>query len=335
MKKVGVFRVVSWYHFLGLCAYLEAKSFGGQKEQVRLVLIIGTFFGLKRQFPVSKLERYANDVVVLDSWQDDLIDTYFSSADEVLLFSTVAPNFSQVMRARKVCSRVKCVRLEEGIGTYAGWRQQFYTIVHLHGGQAGRKLRYFGRYLVAKFVKPILAKVLLKGILEEEWVNFNRKTLEVNESVVASYKRALRYLCEGELESEIFLAERGDLLISSPFSELGLVDQALFFESLQGLVDARKNDGLFYVKPHPVQQLTLDGAVTIPGTVPVEKIVFSNQEKIGDIYGFSSTTCYTLALFLGKKVIRLGALDHFYSRLGKRQKSIIDRFTVVFENLPS
>lgn len=304
----------SWYHMLGIASYFNGNKIKAKK----LIIVVGGFFGFIPQVNKDFFSKYANEIIVLNSFE--ALEKEYLPIKKGQRVSLIAPSFhpfrvANILKHKKIPFEI--IVTEEGLGTYADYlsniKGQWRAI---NTTSKAKKIKI----IIKKIIFTEIKKILLLKINRKYWLNFDKNTSKINSKVVESYKSVLA--STKKIDFDIDLQDAKILIITSPFVEIGLANSEEYRNYLQ---EKFKGKTGIYIKPHPIENKEkYQGlGVIIDSTIPMELILskFPNQTTL---YAFSSTVLYTAKLFFGMQVVRLKEFDKFHHSLSKNQKEIIN-----------
>lgn len=316
---IAIADITTSYHHLGMISYLQHHK----PDISELIVIKKTFFSKGADYEYEALKSLAKKVVFIDNLE--ALKSYISrkKGSTTYIFSTNrAP-----IKVASILNYYKCpyhiVVIEEGIGTYGNLRTRIIGTYIQSKAQLNRPRALFItlRYCLSLVIK----KFYFRNDEIETWLNFDLKSLRPNPIINKSYINALMSLSKSHTPTiQNINFQSGDcLLISSPLCETGHITEEDFIVAIKKHLPKYKN---IYVKPHPIEKIdkyTEAGFKVINSSLAIEKLMIEINKDI-DCYAFSSTSIYTLNLFLNLKIRRIHELDLYYSQLNKKQKKIIN-----------
>lgn len=316
-KKILIASFTSWYHYLGICSFLQFHC--GEFDTV--FLMSQHFFGHRNNIDKRVVEKYARNVCVVDELEllQSMLHRFDFSDCNVTIASTSKYPYRLAKLIRAFSKKFNVVCYEEGIGSYSG------AFKHLNGqvresatnSRVAKLARYMG------FASSwVLKYFYFLGVKKRYWLIFNKKTLAVNADVIDSYQSVISDISHSSIKNNELLP--GSIVcISAPLYELGVMTKNDYLDRLALFF---KDSDNVCVKPHPIEdayKYKKLGFVVVETDLPYE-LWASSLSNSYDTYTFSSTCVYTSYLFFGAKVFRMSSLDYFYGALSSRQQKIID-----------
>lgn len=313
--------LTSWYHHLGLIAYILDNDI----KVKNLILIKSSFFGKIMPYETEALSLLSENIFYLNDIAD--LHTVFEdhSPDYVYLFSSnpYPYKLAKALSSKKI--QYKVVEVEEGLGSYRGIIGELKASFLL--ARAEHNFIFSMHKLIIKLLILIVKKLWFKNIAYESWLNFDHRGEIADIRVNESYRKALAYLHKTKkVELGVEIEKDDCLIIGSPFVELRMINEEQYICRLK---EVGKNYNKVFIKPHPIEEpLKYEnlGFKIINPLLPVERLVH-NIDKEAHIYAFSTTSTYTLNLFFGLQTRRIADLDCLFSKLTTEQKNIIRKYS--------
>lgn len=313
--------LTSWYHHLGFISYALQHNL----QIKNLVLIRNAFFGKEALYEREVFDALAANVIFLENLEDLSASLGSDLPKDVLLFSSGLYPSQAARSLSKQNIAYKVITVEEGIGTYGTFYNKIRAV--FREKKAVTNAVYGLSYTLLFCAALIVKKLQFRGIERELWLNFDIQSLVPNEVVNKGYSKALACctaLNKTSVGSDI--NSNDCFVISAPLCELGVMNEVDFIHSLTKTFAGYSR---VFIKPHPIENTKKyieAGFYILDSAIAVEKIAVSLDKKT-DIYAFSSTSIYTLSIFLGLKVFRISSLDCLYEGLSYKQKKIIDTYS--------
>ncbi|WP_223473516.1 alpha-2,8-polysialyltransferase family protein [Pseudomonas sp. BF-B-27] len=313
MRSIVIAHCSSWYHFLGLYAYLNSQK----KKYSEIHLIHEGFLQKKAKIPTYAVSIFCDNLKVyenIDHLQKVLAPKGKIKQDVIIITTNAHP--TKLLSITKKANSVETIQIEEGIGSYGNFKQLVLARLRESKGYK-RKLialpKIALRELAIKIV-PHLAK-------KTSFLMFSRDGKTINNEVVSSYREALHDLSTHTDCSHLDVSK---LVISSPFTELGMISADKYTKTLtQCLGDISGN---VFIKAHPLEEHEKFKHLNlVTDEIPVELLILKNSQHLKEIYCFSSTAIYTCHLLLGITPKRISELDLFYKNFSLEQRRIIDK----------
>lgn len=329
-KSIYFCRIITWYHFLSFCSYLESIEASKNKSNNTIVLSIGDFFSVSGDIPVKKLDKYAEQIELSGKTLGDAYKRIASERfDNVYLISNSLPMLAVARRIKKQCGDVCCVLIEEGIGTYSSFFNHLITYINEQQKQnGGSRVRHTIHYCIYRKLVPTARRILSPSFRIVKHYTFKADLTE-NKQVISSYKKALDHICENE--PGLRLKDGKNLVfISSPLIKLGIIDDELFYQTVAKIINdyrCKHHIDHVYIKPHPIENWKGGLGEVITSKTAIEKLFWNNRNSSVEAITFDSTSAYTLPLFYSAKTYRISRLFDYPYKLSRRQKKILNRYS--------
>lgn len=326
MNKKNILVISSYasqYHQLGFFGYLNSE-----KIEPDCSLIIPTGSQVDNQENRNIYEnRLKSHTIIPDFDSLDKEISKIKTNSEIYVICTSSNPYRITYSLRKRNMHYRLVVIEEGIGSYSNELGFIKAKIREHQKKGVQKFVF----PITEFLREIYKKIIFFNKEKIYWYNYDRKNLSVNWDVVDAYRNELNYLANNnkDLVNRLKVELRDSVvLVTSPFCELNLISKENYIEKIKFEIGSKKN---VFVKPHPMEDIKKyedAGFSIIRERIPIE-LVINAINGSAELYGFSSTSCYTSHLFFGAKFKRLSAIDLIYNKLGYNQKKIIDQSTSI------
>ncbi|GAA5786410.1 hypothetical protein [Chitiniphilus shinanonensis] len=310
MSAVRIFLsgVASASHLIYVGAYLDARLRAG--DQVTLVCLgFSRFLGqqhvdldlVRRELPAHPALRVLGAEA---GWA--------AQPGEALVYLAVgAPGIKPWLRLKRAnpCRRLRCVVVDEGLGSYGDWRARL-AAIRREGGHGWRATL---RALVVSTAQRLLA--------DQRWALY--RTQDSGWIVEPQIADWFRQRLSGTADGAARL-----YFISQPWVELGQVEVGRYQVVLAQLAAHAETAGLkLMVRPHPAEDRAKYGDLPLdltPGPIELSRMA---AEAVA-VAGFNSTALVNLAAIHHRAVFRieLPELAAVESGLAPRQCSLLAAF---------
>lgn len=311
MNKIVICEITSWYHYIGLIAYLEKE----ERNIGSIYIRIRSFLNKRQTIDLKLLEKYTNHISRYDKTSEliELLGETKKNRLTIVTTSELPINLITRLKLFPKRNKVKIITIEEGIGSYGGILQKISaTIRETKGNKITTTAIVLAKEILRKTLKPLFQT--------ENLHNFSKDGKSNIPQVSNLYGRAIKSIPQNNKNPDLTTPK--NIYISAPYTELGLISKEKLAEKIHKYMPTDN----IAIKPHPIEdQGKYDGTPIIKTHKPIELLVKENAENILSIFGGSNTCTYTLFLFFGIKTKRITSIDFFYEKLSKAQKNIIDK----------
>lgn len=315
-EKILVCEFSSWYHLLGIFSFLRFLN----KKFRKLVFIHNGFKGVKINFPFFIFDIYSEEVIHCKHGD---IRKEIEKKDKVVFLTQNKFSIKFPMLAILGGFSIKTTLIEEGIGSYGGWKEHFRALVREKIlSESGVVRKTTGAFNVLTKIPVVLFSFMLK---KNNWYIFDEKG-NAKREVVEAYKSALNDLLKFYDIPEFNNNE--SVFISSPFAELGLIDEAEYVSNVTKIVNGKREG--FLIKPHPIERLHKFDGMRIVEDIPFELILAKNKNNNINVYCFGSTVLYTSNIFSEVKPFWVKGYDCFYGLFSSLQKKIMYENSLIY-----
>jgi hypothetical protein len=298
--RVFLSGVVSETHLVHVSAWLRVLLEATSARVTIVDLGAGTFLGAPRltTAQIAGGLPTSDRVYLVDKARPGALPA--APAEDVVYLAVGAPGIKPYLRLITAHGRrVRCVVVDEGLGSYAGVRGRWAAIRRERGGTV---------WPLARAAGVGAARAVLTDCRQALYER-RRGRWHVDPGIAAEF--ALR---RGRVTPR-----RAVVLVSQPWVELGVLDRDRYEQVLQGVRAAAQAAGLdFVLRPHPAEHSArYSGFPVMAPRGPAEQ----DPDVLGApaVVGFSSTALINLTAIHGVRTARvsvpeLSALDRHLSR---------------------
>lgn len=313
VNSIVIGHCCSWYHFLGLYAYLNSQK----KRHQEIHLIHEEFHQKKTKIPTELLSKFCEKLEVHESINDirRIITAKEKTRFNITLITT-SNHPAKLLSLTKRANSSEVVQIEEGIGTYGNFKQLVLAKLRETKGSHGKALA-----LSKTILRSIAITLFTSNARKISFLMFSKDGRKTNNDVIIAYKEALQYLSK---HTHCTQSNISQLIISSPFSELGMISSQEYTERLKNHFNEISDNP--FIKAHPIEEIEkFKNLNMVTDDIPVEILALKNKPHLKEVYCFSSTAIYTCHLLLEITPKRISDLDLFYKKFSPEQRRIIDK----------
>lgn len=304
--------VASVTHLVYAAAYLRHLLADDGRQQVTVV-DLGTsgFLGVSRVSPADVAAHLPDDRRMsivrpagLHTWRAE-------RGEEIIYLAVGAPGVKPLSRLlvhnRR---RVRCVVVDEGLGSYGGWRTRW---------AAGRRE---GKTVVRATVRALTVATSRRRLVHEHWPLYVRTSQgwDVDARIASEFRRQLH--AKDDPQPGVVV------VLSQPWVELGILSADRYLGVLTGVLASCADAGYSaVVRPHPAEAVRrLYGLPLAHDSGPAELDRSVTQARA--VLGFSSSALVNLAALYGTPVLRIAVpeLDRLDVVMSDAQRSLMAAF---------
>jgi hypothetical protein len=323
--RVFLSGVRSRSHLLHVAAYLRYLSETAGVGHVHVVdLGLGAFLGEPRVTPADMDTRLPIGPRLSLVHASGPADWRARPGESLVYLAIGAPGIKPYLRLRLVNRRrLQVVVVDEGLGSYGGWRARW-AAFRRQGGRGACAL-----------VRAVAVSTAARRLTDDRWALYRPGPTgwQLDPRIAAEFRARLP-LSVGAASPDTAV------LISQPWVELGQLSAGRYTAVLRGVQAACAAAGLaLLVRPHPAEDPShFDGLPVAHSSDPAE--LDRAVVDAGVVLGFNSTALVNLAAVYGTPVLRVAMpeLAAVEAGMSSAQRSLLDAFLpppVQIDELPA